>query len=263
MQKKFTLIELLIVIAIIAILAAMLLPALGRAREMAQKSSCASNLKQVGLAFNMYSISNDGWVWLTPAFNDSYPTVWYSFPGMAETLGVGDYTETDWNVTSFTQRKITFCPVGINEDNFNAPAQTAYGTAYVKTAADLAAFAEYSCEKYITPVSGVSPGGTFANIARAPAATYILVMDTAYGEDLIGGSQAQTGNQAYFYWRTNQSWSGLAGRHNGEGNIAFADGHVGDSKDKKSLYEQSLLTGMLLNDGWSVLDFETNEITDY
>jgi prepilin-type N-terminal cleavage/methylation domain-containing protein len=54
MKRAFTLIELLVVIAIIAILAAILFPVFARAREQARKTTCLSNLKQIGTAALMY-----------------------------------------------------------------------------------------------------------------------------------------------------------------------------------------------------------------
>src|SRR5215211_1501956 len=70
-HRGFTLIELLVVIAIIAILAAILFPVFAQAREKARSTTCLSNCKQIGLAFQMYAQDYDNtYTWQGKAMGD-------------------------------------------------------------------------------------------------------------------------------------------------------------------------------------------------
>ncbi|MGV3772537.1 MAG: type II secretion system protein, partial [Verrucomicrobiales bacterium] len=77
--KGFTLIELLVVIAIIAILASLLLPALSKAKSKAHQANCTSNLRQMGVAFNLYALDN----------NDLFP----NYTGITPSGGLADPTK--------------------------------------------------------------------------------------------------------------------------------------------------------------------------
>src|SRR5689334_25303270 len=77
-QNAFTLIELLVVIAVIGILAALLLPALGRAKEQGKTAACISNLRQIGVAIQLYVQENNNRL---PSMADQYPGVTNAWSG--------------------------------------------------------------------------------------------------------------------------------------------------------------------------------------
>lgn len=75
-KAAFTLIELLVVISIIAVLMAIMMPALSRAREQARAVNCKNNLKQLGVAIQMYSQTNDGLAPATIKYSDTNMKMW-------------------------------------------------------------------------------------------------------------------------------------------------------------------------------------------
>ena len=82
-ERGFTLIELLVVIAIIGLLAALLMPAVNRSRAMARSTACLGNLRQIGLAVQMYVNDHDGRL---PALQNRASTA-EALPAMDTVLG--------------------------------------------------------------------------------------------------------------------------------------------------------------------------------
>jgi len=112
-QKGFTLVELLVVIAVIALLMAVLLPVLGRVRKQAKSVVCRSNLRQWGMAYSMYVVDHDGRI----------PDFWgHSIIG----LGKGYWSKYafPWEMYT-TNEDILLCPTARSQDS-SRPSEQAW-----------------------------------------------------------------------------------------------------------------------------------------
>lgn len=110
--RKFTILELLIVIGIIAILAGVLLPALNSARRKAKDMSCVSNMKQIGIALNGYA---DDWASYTPLAEDdgNSPTPYYKWQDKLANYIAADF-RVRWN-GDYVRLAVFRCPSQIPE----------------------------------------------------------------------------------------------------------------------------------------------------
>lgn len=192
-RRGFTLIELLVVIAIIAILASILFPVFARARENARRSSCQSNMKQIGLGVLQYTQDYDEK--MPKAFVD--PNVEGAWMYATATTAYGGGTATAFGSTASA---------------FNPAKGSIYP--YMK-----------SSQVFVCPSDTANQGNSYSMNQLLGAAPLAILNNSAstllFGEEAMN-SQGST-DDASIDGPTNLP---MSKRHLETSNVLFADGHV-------------------------------------
>ncbi|MCM8542547.1 MAG: prepilin-type N-terminal cleavage/methylation domain-containing protein [Lentisphaeraceae bacterium] len=186
-RKKFTLIELLVVIAIIGILSSILIPSLQKARDVTKQAVCVSNLKQQGMAVEMYVTSNNGI--LPPHLTVPPP---YRPPYRPDRLAV--YL----NGTLENSREVFECPSEINHHPLGDYADNSF---------------------HIFPNTMVNAAGKFLTSFKRPTE---LISHVDSGNASINRGSWWVPCPVTHSTNAIQ----VSGRHNGKTSVLFLDSHV-------------------------------------
>jgi prepilin-type N-terminal cleavage/methylation domain-containing protein/prepilin-type processing-associated H-X9-DG protein len=222
-RNAFTLIELLVVVAIIAVLVALLLPALGRARENARQALCLANQRQLGLAVTLY----------VQDYRDAYPPfkictgAYYAISTIVNELDPYLKAKKVWTCPSQLTKKWGSVP----PEQMENPGLFHRTAASTDSAAGLEYPMHYSCNKNIMPPVG---GGDYATnrlvtVSKVADPSSLAAM---YDWQPPGGSYGWGGYLDYtdwFYYRPlTMAWYGYdpAVLHANGANFSFADGHA-------------------------------------
>jgi prepilin-type N-terminal cleavage/methylation domain-containing protein/prepilin-type processing-associated H-X9-DG protein len=223
-QRAFTMVEMLVVIAVIAVLAAFLLPVLGRAKQSARRTECGSNLRQWALAFAYYVDDNDQYIpreghgrdgrvqresWASVRHLDSRD-VWYN--ALPDELGktpARKYASHEPEVRAeFYKNRLFHCP-------------SARFPTYAETDNEVYFSLTMNSKLIQEPISNDRASIKVNTILR-PAET-VIFLDARVSDSEAKVHQLQLNTDL---GQPSAFASRFAARHQMLGNLAFADGHV-------------------------------------